>query len=241
MATGLTLITPTGGRPKAFALCRKYMERQTFQGPVQWIIVDDGEQPQAPNYECARFELVKVYPEPKWQPGKNTQHRNLLAALPHVKYEKILIIEDDDWYAPTYLETMDTMLDDGHLVGSTLAHYYNVAERIYRRHGNKRHASLCETGMTTRLIPVLEEICREGAKWIDISLWARWQGAKKMRQPVVRLCVGIKGMPGRFGLGMGHRMGTSVHFKRDPEGTVLREWIGDEDAKTYLALNRRGA
>lgn len=40
----MTLITPTGVRPKAWSICERLMARQTYDGPVQWVIVDDGQQ-----------------------------------------------------------------------------------------------------------------------------------------------------------------------------------------------------
>jgi hypothetical protein len=36
-----TVITPTGDRPETFALCERYLYRQTLK-PSKWIVVDDG-------------------------------------------------------------------------------------------------------------------------------------------------------------------------------------------------------
>ena len=38
----LTLLTATGARPEAWAICEQLMARQTYAGPVRWVIVDDG-------------------------------------------------------------------------------------------------------------------------------------------------------------------------------------------------------
>jgi hypothetical protein len=43
--------------------------------------------------------------------------------------------------------------------------------------------------------------------------------------------IGIKGLPGRMGIGIGHRQ--SFKGQDDPDGLKLREWIGD-DAGIYL-------
>jgi hypothetical protein len=40
----IVLVTPTGDRPEAFALCEKYVASQTVK-PDVWIVVDDGEVP----------------------------------------------------------------------------------------------------------------------------------------------------------------------------------------------------
>ena len=42
----LTLLTATGARPEAWAICERLMARQTYAGPVRWIIVDAGPEAQ---------------------------------------------------------------------------------------------------------------------------------------------------------------------------------------------------
>jgi len=37
----IALITPTGARPKQIRLCAEWMKRQTYNGSVLWIVVDD--------------------------------------------------------------------------------------------------------------------------------------------------------------------------------------------------------
>lgn len=60
-----------------------------------------------------------------------------------------------------------------------------------------------------------------------------WVALPKLRE-VIRpggWVVGIKGLPGRGGIGMGHR--DNFRGTDDPCGALLREWIG-EDAEAYL-------
>lgn len=68
----LTLVTATGARPEAWALCERWMLRQTFAGPVRWVIVDDGPEPQPITFRRAGWELVLIRPAPFWRPGQNT-------------------------------------------------------------------------------------------------------------------------------------------------------------------------
>lgn len=223
----VTCITPTGGRPAAFRLCEKWMSRQT-RLPDQWIVVDDVH----PATEC-RMGQEAYYPEPRWQPGQqSTQARNLLAGLAAVRGDVVLIIEDDDWYAPNYIEAMAQHLETHELVGERFGRYYNVATRRGRRMGNLRHACLCATGFQSSLIPRVQLVCRGARQFIDIGLW----GLDGMRSLLIDtedhrpLTVGIKGLPGRPGIGVGHR---DDFGEPDPTGTLLRSWIG-EDAQTYL-------
>ena len=103
----LTLITPTGGRPEAFALCERWMGRQTYRGDVQWIVVDDCEEA-----TVVTMGQTVIRPQPWWKLGApTTQYANVRAALELVKHDKIVHIEDDDWYGPTYLETTYHRLD----------------------------------------------------------------------------------------------------------------------------------
>ena len=123
----LTLITLTGNRPKAWALCEFFMHRQTYQGAVRWIIVDDGEIAQPIAFKRDGWTLEVVRPEPFWQEGQNTQSRNLIAALEQVNdQDRIVFIEDDDWYSPHWLSIVDEKLNEADLVGERFAFYYNI-------------------------------------------------------------------------------------------------------------------
>jgi hypothetical protein len=221
---GLTLITPTGARRKQFALLESYIRRQTYSGPLQWIVVDDAE-------PATQVTMGQDYlrPEKLWQPGRNTQARNIRMALQEVVYDKILMIEDDDWYGPAYLTQMDVWLGGSdELVGEIPARYYNVATRNYRVFANTAHASLCQTGFRKSLIPLVDEICAQG-EWIDAALFRLAPTRRLIREANV---VGIKGMPGRAGQVAGHARGFGKVWSGDPELETLRRWIG-RDADNY--------
>jgi hypothetical protein len=229
---GVTLITPTGGRPAAFVLCKKYVLRQTYHTPIQWIIVDDGD----PSTIQTDFQLdtlaTILYPKPKWQSGQNTLARNILAALPEIQYNRILFIEDDDWYSPEYLEFMCKMLEKHEIVGETPARYYHIPFRQYRLLPNAHHASLCQTGIRFCLLHRLQKICqRPSATFIDVQLWEGMSVAGLSKEP--GHCVGIKGLPGRPGIGVGHRPEGESDWKQDPDLSVLKIWVGKEDAEAY--------
>src|ERR1035441_2250038 len=96
--SGVTLITATGNRPKCLQLCQSFIARQTWKGPIQWIVVDDGDDPLEIKFPGVL--LTHIFPEPEWKPGQNTLARNLLAAIPEVFYDNVLFIEDDDWQSP---------------------------------------------------------------------------------------------------------------------------------------------
>ena len=227
----LTLLTATGERQQAWDLCQHWMLRQDYTGEVRWIIVDDGQTPQITTFQRSGWYLEFVRPEPHWQPGMNTQSRNLRAGLARVKTtDRLVVIEDDDFAAPDWLTTVSNALLRAELVGETRARYYNIAQRRARQLGNTKHASLCATAMRGAAIDTFRRVLSMSNKFIDIDLWAT---AKNRMLFEGHRVVGIKGMPGRAGIGMGHR--PDFQGDRDPDGEILRSWVGDEAAAMLLA------
>ena len=114
----LTLLTATGARAAAWAICERLMAAQDYAGPVRWIIVDDGPEPQPVTFRREGWQLVVIRPSPFWQHGQNTQARNLLKGLEVVDaHARLAIIEDDDHYRPCYLTEIAQRLERAELVG----------------------------------------------------------------------------------------------------------------------------
>lgn len=225
----VTIITPTGNRRVAFGICEKLMAKQTYRGELQWIVVDDCE----PRTECHLGQEV-VHPTPTWT-GQNTQCRNLLVGLYHTKGDKVLIVEDDDYYAPTYIEEMCKRLDTAPLVGEVSARYYHVKKRAYLEFKNLYYSSLCQAGLRQEIIQTLVTVCRTQQSFVDVNLFQKVKSAKLFKQ--TNLSIGIKGLPGRPGIGVGHR--DSSRYRSDPDMKVLYEWIGG-DAEIYKEFYQNG-
>jgi hypothetical protein len=201
------------------------MARQTFDGPVRWIIVDDGKTPQTVNFFREGWLMEFIRPLPCWRPGQNTQARNLLAGMERVGDDnKLVVIEDDDHYAHGYLADVDAWLDRADLVGETRARYFNVPTGIAFQHENKEHCSLCSTAMKGPGIAAFRKAVGKNKKFIDMELWRDFKGTKYLCDS--KHVIGIKGLPGRGGIGHGHRMTGKA------TSGLLREWIG-EDAAIY--------
>ncbi len=240
---GMTIITATGGRPISLALCKNYVMRQTYTGPLQWIVVDDCLPHTALPDVLGRADttLTVIYPEPCWSPGQITLGRNLKAAIPSILYPRIVFMEDDDWYSPDYLDFMANEFDGiggRGIVGEGCARYYHVPSRRYMVLNNMAHASMCQTGMTIELIPFLSLICSERNKsFLDIQLWqdARMNRFNTKIRNSSDHCIGIKGLYGRAGIGRGHcpNRGTWIE---DNDWDVLTSWIGRDDVEAYRAM-----
>lgn len=219
----LTLLTATGMRPKAWAICEKLAMAQSYAGPVKWVIVDDGEISQPIAFQRKGWELVVVRREPFWQPGQNTQAQNLQAGMAHVATDDRLVIwEDDDCYHSSWLTLVGRWLDVADLVGESHARYYNIRTKQHRQLNNSKHASLCSTAMKGPAIGAFRRELVPGVQFIDINLWCNFIGSKFLNR--TNAVTGIKGLPGRTGIGMGHKVDFVGSI--DHDGSVLLKWTG---------------
>lgn len=199
------------------------MAAQDYTGHVRWIVVDDGGDAQPIAFSRSGWTVEVLRPTPVWQPGQNSQARNLLAGLDMVDAgARLVVIEDDDWYASDWLRHVDQQLEVAELVGERRARYYNLALRRGRQLSNIRHSSLCSTAMRGHAIDAFRRACIGRPKFIDLELWQRYPFRHLFDGHRV---VGIKGMPGRGGIGMGHRADFSG--LADPDGALLRSWVGE--------------
>ncbi len=198
------------------------MAAQTYSGPVRWIVVDDCEEPEPWSFkrEGWTFELVRR--KPFWKQGENTQARNFLEALKHVgPDERVCVIENDDFYAPGWLDRVDAELNSHDLIGQGWNCYYHVKTGAIRINANDKHASLCASAFKGSALKVFRTQCERGPRLIDAALWRHSHSRHVFK---ARLVVGMKGLPGRAGIAGGHNL-TGEPFD-------LKEWIG-EDARAY--------
>jgi hypothetical protein len=219
----LTLLTLTGDRPDQFALCERYMERQT-SSYSEWIVVDDGH---VPTRTTMHQTVIRL---PPGKPPAESFLANLKAGLHVVQTENVAFIEDDDWYSPLWLWFVEEALMRACVIGERPSLYYNLTDRIWRDMRNMRHCSLCQTACRTSVAQYAFDSHERGTAF-DLSLWAsaasRWSAMHST--PMV---VGLKGhKTGRAGIGVGHRP-RGPEWVPDPDGVKLVELIG-KDAENY--------
>lgn len=225
----ITVLTPTCDRPVGIALAEKMMARQTVQ-PDEWIVADGGEAP-------AVLTMGQVHLHEARPAGASNFAQNLLNGIEAATGDVLIVCEDDDWYAPTHIETMAAVAERGHrLIGSEpVQRYYNVAHRCYRLFNNVG-ASLCQTALVRALFQAFRTAIQyclwRNSFGIDRALWMG-QSVNDWAFTRQKTVVGIKGLPGRIGLGVGHR--PDARWSPDPQLTKLREWIGD-DADLYSPM-----
>jgi len=225
----IALITPTGGRPKQTKLCAKFMKHQDYEGEVLWVIIDDVVPVSTDNIARDGWEVIKLFPKPSWNKGQNTQSRNLLVGIEEVKkydVEVIFIIEDDDYYCPQYLSMMMEKISGYDVAGQMYTVYYNPVFRGWLQNGNWKHASLFQVAFTSNILPIFELTCQMRRGFIDMNFFRQVLDKKVNLFDGHDLAVGIKGLPGRTGIGMGHR--AEIRMNPDPEFIKLKELIGDD-------------
>lgn len=221
----LSVITPTGDRPIGMLRLSRCLAAQTWGDRFQWIIVDDGENAtpieEAP--ELADVTLVRRKSN-KHEAGVLSQKRNILAGIEKVKGDFVLICEDDDFYHPEYFASSFEGLKTYEVVGERTARYYNVKTRCFRELIGSYHSSLAATALRKSALPFLVDACSPmKAQGIDMSLW------RFLNSNVERIAlrgsssvVGVKGLPGRKGIGVGHR---SSFGEFDKNMEVLARWL----------------
>jgi len=246
----ITAITLTGDRPLAFSLCRKWMVSQTRQ-PDQWIVVDDGVWPMYPPMFCEYIRRERQPSDPK-----HTLVLNMIEAVKKVTGDAVVVMEDDEYYSPRYIEEMARRLDHYEIVGIGRSKYYYVPTGGYIRHDNLGHASLAQTAFRSSFMYEFRSILN-GDSFLDVRLWtivngpraslcdARNRSERERRTKDGRgiifddgeencLYLGIKGMPGRAGIGSGHK--PQAYGKHDKDRSILKKWIGVEAATVYMQL-----
>lgn len=216
------VITPTGGREEGLCLLAGYLNAQTYAGPITWVVVDDCEPMSDIPVMRPGITVVSVVPDWTWKPGDNTQSRSMDEALAHCPDDAVVVVmEDDDAYLPGHLANVVGALAGANLAGERVSTYYNVATRRWRLLPGRWHASLCSVACKGSALALLREICATGSRTIDMDLWKRYRGPSQLLE--TRNVVGIKGLPGRAGIGVGHRQ---TFGDPDHDGAVLTKLLG---------------
>lgn len=230
----ISVITPTGGRHLSFKLCELWMSRQKRK-PDEWIVVDDYLEP------TKTFMNQKIIrPQPFWKNGDITLARNIIKGLEVATGDIIFIMEDDDWYHPDYIEFFESKYSEDKdlmLLGEGITPYYNVFNNKWMVNTNVKHAGLFQTSFRKDIIlEVLYITLKKQEKkeiYIDSAIW-NIECKKNLYFLDKPLSVGIKGLPGRVGLGYFH---TKDYPNTTQQDTFLRkklcQWIGNKDKEKY--------
>lgn len=193
------------------------MERQTYRGSVQWLVVDDGKEP----IKCTLGQEY-IRREPQDSDPAHTLPLNLSIALPRIKADRVIFIEDDDWYSPKYLATTMARLDEFDpglmALGYNEIYYYWVDRRYQRKQWGRAFSSLSSTALWQKGIDLLDYSIKHcNGPWVDCTMWMfilNKCNAGKLIHNDDGLILGFKGLPGKRGAfpHKAHRIGMKDDF-----------------------------
>jgi hypothetical protein len=172
--------------------------------------------------------------EPRSDDPRHTLLVNLKAAIPLIKGDKIVIIEDDEYYAPGYIEEMARRLDRHDVAGINHAKFYHLPSGGYCTNANTRHASLAQTSFKRSFLPALSRLL-VGDMYLDKRIWrAIGNRGCLFSDNDIPLYLGMKGMPGRTGISVEH--GVRIYRVKDTANRdMLRRWV-PRDYQVYLDI-----
>jgi len=229
MPTNFTVITPTGDRPGPLTICYAMMAKQTIK-PAQWIIIDDGLGESLKLPPDANIEFIKR----ERKPGEpdHTLPLQLQKAISRVKTNKVIIIEDDDWYDKEYLEKTSNLLDQYDLVGLTHNTYYFVKDKEWFTHCNVVHSSLCSTGFAKKAFPFFNQV-RLDWPFVDLDLWRKGRRQLQLKHHLYRsekiMVLGIKQLPGRIGVTYdSNRRQLKNGMRKDNDLSFFKSVVGND-------------
>jgi len=228
MTSKITVITPTADQPKGIELLEQYMSRQTVQ-PDEWIVSDDGLVP-----ATLTKNQIHLITSREHEGGKSLAN-NILKGLEKATGSVIVIMEHDDYYKPNHIEVCLRTLKGFDATGCIWQRYYNVEHKCYLTMENVGSA-LCNTAFTKELIPFMRKAAQKAFNkdqyCVDRFFWDSLVSKRKNIHQIDTV-VGIKGLPGRKGLGLGHRPDKKRGWRNDLTLDVLKKWVG-EDIKNYI-------
>lgn len=144
----------------------------------------------------------------------------------------ILFMENDDWYADNYIETMVEQWiahDKPQIFGTCYTMYYNLAERKYKKWDHFRRSS----AMSTLIVTGLEVNWGDDKNpYTDSWLWLRCKLVSRVFKPAQPICMGIKHGIGLTG-GLMHTTKLEKYKHEDPDFTFLKNWVDPESYKFY--------
>lgn len=250
----LILITCASDQHVGFRLAYRYVARCRQQlSPemeVAWIVADDGRHP----VECPAIEGVASIhfrrPPSDGLESFRGNMRDAVASAQHLagkREDSLIAVIEDDWLSPHYLaDAVRAFTADPGLMlfGETRTRYYRIDNRRWHVFGPNGRAALSGTVMRAPVLPILSAWAtgRDRTIMLDDRVWKSptLPAESKLLLPQSCYVVGIKGLPGKGGLGMGCRM-DGHRYGHDGDGSLLRSWIGAEDAAVYDRIIATGS
>ena len=229
----ITAITCTGDRPVQFGICLKIMRRINPR-PAQWLIVDDGQTPIAPELIPPWAEYIRR----ERRPGdpSMTLAKNILAGFEHLKHDTVAFIEDDDWYPENYLDEQLKEVQGYEACGTNRRKFFQLKKNTARHfHGTfPITASLLLNSQAA--IEAYRQTCFDNphGNGLDGIFWRDFSGKKKMHDNPEASSVGFKDWAVGRGPGYAPCHISTRHCVSDPKRKNLKMWLSEGEDQWYL-------
>jgi len=225
----VSAITCTGDRPVQFDICLRIMDRMNPK-PNQWIIVDDGRIPI--DKDIIPQSATYIRREPNKQDYPMTLSLNMLEAYPHIKYNKLIFIEDDDWYPVNYMSKMIKESNGYDVYGSSRRRFFNLKLDSYYEFIKGWESITASMILNSRkAINFWFDICKKylDGNGLDTYFWKEFNGSKKtIPHNLNAMSIGIKGWRvGRSG-GYAPSHNGDFGYSKDTDRAKLQNWIGGD-------------
>lgn len=204
------VVVPTQGkRPNFLARCYHYLDSQTLKPDIIEVVDNDSGMARDLTWRY-RVGIDRVKD----------------------KCDLIFAIEDDDFYASNYIETMVYKWEQNgrpDIFGPNTTIYYHLAVKKLWQDYHEYRSSMFSTCFRSEAIkrvrfPADSEIS------LDMNLWKQMSGKTFHSDEII--CVGIKHGIGSYG-GVGHDHNRSFYKTEDPNFNWLRKVVGDDNLEFY--------
>ncbi len=205
------IIPDRGDRPKLLNNCIRMMKNQTVKTADILLI----------NYtaESEKCDITQRY-----KAGYDL--------LRNKDLDMIAFIENDDWYAPDYLETMAWAFEANNrptLLGLDHTVYYHIgAFSHFTMHHSQRSSA-----MNTCIKPDLDiDFGPDENPYTDAWLWNKYASDSKIFVPKKEICMGIKHGVGMCG-GQNHTTHMHRYVNQDHDKNFLRQTLDPKSFEFY--------
>lgn len=210
----LAIIPDRGDRPEFLGNCLRMIKNQT----IECNILIQNQKPLSD--EC---DITYRYRTGYEQASK-------------FNYDCILFIENDDWYASNYIETMvKNWISNGKpdIFGTNYTYYYHIGLKKFHKLFHPRRAS----AMNTLIKQGLEiNWGKDNYPYTDIVLWNQLKGVTFSPDPIIS--VGIKHNIGKSG-GHYHNNRFELYQNDDSEFEFLKSTLDTESFTFYKNLHEK--
>jgi hypothetical protein len=203
------LIPDRGDRPNFLRNCERMIENQTLK-PTYMFVVDYPPK----NDDCDITQRYRVGYE----------------SINKYDVDCILLMENDDYYSQSYIETMvNNWIKNGKpdIFGTDYTIYYHINERAHFTMNHSRRSS----AMSTLIKPNLNiQWPKDNDPYTDIALWKQLKGITFRPDEII--CIGIKHGVGKCG-GKNHTCNMHRYINKDSNFEFLKQNMDSESFNFY--------